>query len=83
MNYDHPPNHQAHTRETGQPDCYQTCRQELLNEAAELGMGVNVGTLPPIVDTGYEPLGLRCRHGIIWFAEPTTEQITQWRRDRA
>ncbi len=46
-----------------------------------LGADVTVSTLPPLVESPYENLGLVCPHGIQFYAEPTGEQIAEWVRD--
>lgn len=59
-------------------DC---CRKFLIDHYAAMGIEVAVSDLPPIVSTPYEPLNLRCPHGVKWYAEPTSDQQAAWARD--
>lgn len=58
-------------------DCGGTVRALYARE----GIETTVSNLAPIVTTVYEPLNMRCPHGVLWHAEPTTDQIVQWARD--
>jgi len=62
--------------------CGEPCREFLLAKYAECGIEATVTILPPLVDSGYEPLNLRCPHDVLWFAEPTGDQRAKWARER-
>lgn len=42
---------------------------------------VTVSELPPLVATGYEALNMHCPHGVMFYAEPTSEQRAVWARE--
>lgn len=63
------------------PDCSEECRQFILTYFRTKGVDAHVTHLPPIVPPRYEPLDMICPHGVLWFAEPTTDQIMQWALD--
>jgi hypothetical protein len=58
-----------------------TCARTLRHLYADRQIEATVTDAPPIVDSGYEQPGLRCPHGVLWYAEPTREQILAWQRD--
>lgn len=62
--------------DTTGPAC--DCRQIILDLYAARGVDVNVSHLPPLVDSGYEPLNMHCPHGVHWYAEPTSEQRARY-----
>lgn len=47
----------------------------------EAGVDAHVTTTPPIVPPLYEPLDMRCPHGVLWYAEPTGDQIAKWAKE--
>jgi hypothetical protein len=57
------------------------CRDFLVQKYAEMGIEVAVSERPPVVQTAYEDLKMRCPHGIRWYAEPTSDQQAAWARD--
>jgi hypothetical protein len=57
------------------------CREFLVENYAAMGIEVAVSDQPPIVQTAYEDLRLRCPHGVRWYAEPTSDQQAAWARD--
>lgn len=60
------------------PACVDECRPFLLSKFRELSIEANVSHLPPLVASGYDQLDMRCPHGVLWYAEPTSEQISKW-----
>lgn len=60
------------------PECAEECRRVLLEIFAAKGGDAHVTWAPPLFATGYEPLNMRCPHGVLWFAEPTAEQRLAW-----
>lgn len=56
------------------------CKDVCLNWFRERGMDVTVTTAPPLIETGYEALDMYCPHGVLWYAEPTSEQRRDWFR---
>lgn len=63
---------------TGAPACAEECRRVLLDIMAARGADVHATWAPPLFPTGYEPLNMRCPHGVPWFMEPTAEQRIKW-----
>jgi hypothetical protein len=65
-------------------ECKDVLRKHWAKVCAKLGVPVpeaHITHVPPLIDTGYEPLAIRCPHGVMWHAEPTSEQIAEWVRD--
>ena len=60
------------------PACADECAAVVRDGLAELGVEANVSWLPPEADRGYEDLGMRCPHGVRYYAEPTNEQIARF-----
>lgn len=56
-------------------DAHAQCASVIKDGMTRLGCDVTVSTLPPIVTSPYEDLGLICPHGVRFYAEPTSEQI--------
>jgi hypothetical protein len=48
---------------------------------AGVGIEATVSHLRPLVLTPYAQPGIRCPHGVVWFGEPTSDQIAAWARD--
>jgi len=63
------------------PQNHADCAAFLKQSMADLGIEMTVSTLPPIVESPYEDLGLTCPHGVRFYGEPTSEQIAQWAAD--
>lgn len=63
------------------PDCAEECHAVLLGHWRRFGIEAIFSWMPPLVDSGYEPLDMTCPHGVKWYGEPTTEQIAAWARD--
>lgn len=61
--------------------CAQECAEVVRHGLAEMGIDANVSWLPPVTDRGYEDLGMRCPHGVRYYAEPTNEQIAKFVAD--
>lgn len=57
------------------------CGDLLRAHYAENGVEAHITTVPPIVAPAYQPLDMRCPHGVLWYAEPTGDQIAQWAKD--
>lgn len=67
----------------GEPGCDRDgCGALLVRMYRERGIDANASTVPPLVDSGYEQLNVRCPHGVLWFVEPTSEQRAAWARER-
>lgn len=66
---------------SAKPPCADECRAVLLTHYAEVGVEANVSWEPPTFAPAYEPLNMRCPHGVLWYAEPTTEQVADFVRD--
>lgn len=69
------------------PPCAEECgavlRDIYAKACAHAGIPLidaHITHVPPLIDTGYEPLAMRCPHGVMWHAEPTSEQIAEWVR---
>lgn len=61
------------TRDSGTPACAEQCRRTLVAGMAERGIEVAATWAPPLFPSPYEPLNMRCPHGVLWFMEPTAE----------
>ena len=61
------------------PPCADECRAVLREHAEAVLRGVEVilTWAPPLFSSGYEPLNMRCPHGVSWFMEPTAEGRAQ------
>lgn len=65
---------------SGKPACYDECRATLLTMFKAEGVEANVTHEPPLFATDYEQLAMRCPHGVLWYTEPTSEQVAEWVR---
>lgn len=65
---------------TPTPPCADECQVLLEELMRQQCIEATVSYLPPIVKTPYLPLDMRCPHGVLWYAEPTSDQIEQWKR---
>ena len=61
--------------------CYSECAALVRGGLAEHGVDANVTSIPPIFESPYEQLGMRCPHGVLWYTEPTTQQQARWIED--
>lgn len=53
------------------------CRETVLAYFNDRGIDAEVGVIAPIAPA-YDPLAMRCPHGVVWYAQPTPEQIEAW-----
>ena len=60
------------------PACAAGCGELVRRGLADQGIEAHVTHIPPLQPTPYEPLNMRCPHGILWFTAPTSEQIAKW-----
>lgn len=67
----------------GRSECAQLLFDEFAAIGEERGHGceITVSTAPPIVKSPFGTNGYRCDHGVVYWIEPTSEQIAQWNRD--
>lgn len=63
------------------PACEKECGAFVRKAIADLGADAIVSHLPPLIPSGYAQLEMRCPHGVLWYTEPTSEQIAQWAKD--
>jgi hypothetical protein len=63
------------------PACADECRRVLVEGMAAMDTEVTATWAPPIFPSGYEPLNMRCPHGVLWHMEPTTEQRLRYERE--
>jgi hypothetical protein len=68
------------TDEMTLPLCDDECGRFIRDHFSDGGIEVTVSHLPPLVPGRYEPLGMRCPHGILWHCEPTSDQQAAWAR---
>jgi hypothetical protein len=64
-------------------DDHSTCADVLREVMASMGVDIVASTAPPIVSTPYVTDPFSCPHGVLFWIEPTSEQIAQWVRDAA
>lgn len=50
---------------------------------SEQGIDAHVTHIPPLAPPAYEPLDMRCPHGVLWYTEPTSEQRAKWAAEGA
>lgn len=60
------------------PPCAEECATVVRDGLAERGIEAHVTWVPPLIPSDYESLDMRCPHGVLWFTEPTSEQIARW-----
>lgn len=67
------------------PPCESECHEVFLDSWRETcamagveEIEAHVTHVPPLVSSGYDLLAMRCPHGVLWYAEPTSEQIAKW-----
>lgn len=63
------------------PPDHNDCARFLVDSMAKLGCEIAVSTHPPLVATPYRQPPARCPHGVLFWFEPTTDQIAVWVRD--
>ena len=68
-------------RKVTAPPCAHECRKVLIDGMAEQGTEVHATWAPPLFPTGYEPLNMRCPHGVAWYMEPTAEQRNRYAQE--
>jgi hypothetical protein len=63
------------SRTSSGPPCAAHCRDEVrrIFEPFSRGVEVFITWAPPLFPSGYDPLGMTCPHGVLWFMEPTAE----------
>jgi hypothetical protein len=59
----------------------EACRAVLVDTMAERNCEVVVSTAPPLAPTPYEAGPWRCPHGLLFWMQPTNDQILKWRQD--
>lgn len=65
-----------------------TCAEFLLKQFAAIGeekgygCEVTVSTAAPLVAGGYQEAGYECPHGVVYYVEPTSDQILRWAREK-
>lgn len=64
-------------------ECVGVCDEFVRGKLAAMGVEAHVTHVPPLVRTDWEPLNMRCPHGVLWFTEPTSEQMAAWTEDGA
>lgn len=58
--------------------CPAACLEDVRERFVLQGIDAHVTTVPPLIPTGFEELGLTCPHGVRLYAEPTSEQRVAW-----
>ena len=61
-----------------EPPCAVECRAVLEDHLRIQHIEATISHLPPLVKTPYLPLDMLCPHGVLWYLEPTSEQIAEW-----
>lgn len=64
-----------------EPACAAECAELLRRLLKDLGADAHVTHVPPILPPRYKAFAMRCPHGVVWHAEPTSEQEAAWVRD--
>lgn len=62
-------------------ECSEACGDVVRRLLRERDTEAHVTTVPPLVPSQFKPLAMRCPHGQIWHAEPTSEQVARWAAD--
>lgn len=68
-------------RPKGAPPCADECRKVIVDGMAEMDTEVHAIWVQPLPPSGYEPLNMRCPHGVLWFMEPTSKQRARYARE--
>jgi hypothetical protein len=58
--------------------CGDGCAEVLRAVFRDQGVEAHVTSTPPLIQSPYKELAMRCPHGVKWYAEPTSEQIAAW-----
>lgn len=67
--------------EPGNAACDAECGQFIRDYFADNDTEVVVSSLPRLVPSPYEDLGMTCPHGVTWHTEPTSDQQARWARE--
>jgi hypothetical protein len=62
---------------------HSACADVLRDVLASKGVEITVSTEPPIVHNPYVTDPIRCPHRVLFWIEPTSEQIARWAKDAA
>lgn len=54
------------------------CARVIVEAAASRGGSITASTKPPLVAGPYAGDGFKCPHGVMYWVEPTGEQIARW-----
>lgn len=65
------------------PECDSECGELLRRQFGEEGIDAHVTHVPPLFQSPYENLNMRCPHGVLWYTTPTSEQIVKFLEDGA
>lgn len=63
------------------PPCADKCRRVLIDGMAAMDTDVTATWASPIFQSFYEPLNMRCPHGVLWHMEPTAEQRLRYAQE--
>lgn len=63
------------------PACKEECSAVLRDVLAERGVEVTASTSPPLIRNPYTVDPFRCPHGVLYWLEPTSEQIMRWQAE--
>ena len=58
------------------------CRRLLVDIMTGMGCEVIVSTAAPLTETDYDPNPISCPHGVVYYMQPTNDQIIRWRNER-
>ncbi len=62
---------------------HSACADVLREVLASKGAEITVSTEPPIVHNPYVVDPILCPHKVLFWVEPTSEQIARWAKDAA
>lgn len=62
-------------------ECADECAAVLREVLAERGVEVTASVAPPLIRNAYTVDPYRCPHGVLFWLEPTSEQIARWRSE--
>ena len=62
---------------------HSTCADVLREVMASRGVEITVSTEPPLVRNPYVTDPYSCPHKVLFWIEPTSEQIARWVKDAA
>ena len=69
------------TTPLGGSACAEILREKFRQAArvqGQLDCDITVSTAPPLVLSPYGAHGFECPHGVVFWIEPTSEQIIEW-----